>query len=571
VSELRSHGWFQAADPLARLIHRSWQRKDGTPAAMLDGRPVIGICNTWSELTPCNAGLRELAERVRRGVLEAGGYPVEFPVMSLGESLLRPTAMLYRNLASMDVEESIRGNPVDGVVLMCGCDKTTPALLMGAASCDLPTIVVSAGPMLTGHWEGRSLGSGRSVYAIADELREGGAPEHDAADLEASLSPSVGHCNSMGTASTMGCLAEALGIALAGNGSLPAVDARRQALAHEAGRRIVALVRARVRMSDILTRAAFANAIRVNAAIGGSTNAVVHLIAVARRIGAELSLGDFDALGDGVPLLADLLPSGRHLMEDFARAGGTSAVLAELGGLIDTSVPTVSGRTLGADIAGARVTDCAVIRPLDDPVRADAGIKVVSGSLAPDGAVIKPSAASAHLLRHSGPAVVFESPEDLAARVDDPAVGIDAASVMVLRNAGPRGFPGMPEVGKLRLPRRLAERGVTDLVRISDARMSGTAFGTVILHVAPEAAVGGPLALVRDGDEIALDVARRRLDLRVDQDELARRRASWRAPEPPDSGYERLYAQHVLQAPDGADFDFLVGCRGAAVPRGGFS
>jgi dihydroxy-acid dehydratase len=538
---------------------------------MLDGRPVIGICNTWSELTPCNANLREIAERVRRGVLAAGGYAVEFPVMSLGESLLRPTAMLYRNLASMDVEESIRGNPVDGVVLLCGCDKTTPALLMGAASCDLPAIAVSTGPMLTGHWDGEKLGSGRSVYAIADEVRSGGADGARMPELEACLSPSVGHCNSMGTASTMGCLVEALGIGLPGNGATLAVDARRFALGEQAGRRIVDLVREDVRMSQVLTRTAFENAIRVNAAIGGSTNAVVHLIALARRIGVELTLQDFDAIGGSVPLLVDVLPAGRFLMEEFAHAGGVGAVLAELGPVIDGSAPTVTGRTLGENVAGVRSSDREVIRPFDDPLQPDAGIKVVSGSLAPDGAVIKTSAASPALLRHRGRAVVFDGPEDLAERIDDPGLEIDATSVMVLRNAGPRGFPGMPEVGKLRLPRRLVEQGVDDLVRISDARMSGTAFGTIVLHAAPEAAVGGPLALVRDGDEIALDVDRRRLDLLVGAEELERRRAEWRRPEPAGSGYERLYAEHVLQADQGADFDFLVGCRGATVPRSGFS
>jgi L-arabonate dehydrase len=567
--ELRSQAWFATDNLLGRLIHRSWQKKDGTPDRMFDGRPVIGICNTWSELTPCNVHLRDLAERVRRGVLEAGGYPVEFPVMSTGESLLRPTAMLFRNLVSMDVEESIRGYPIDGVVLLCGCDKTTPALLMGAASCDLPTIVVSGGPMLNGRFRGAVMGSGRSIYELVDDVATGRRDLEDLEELEAGLSRSPGHCNSMGTASTMGALTEALGVALPHNAAVPAVDARRNVLAQDAGRRIVGMVEEDLRLSAILTRPAFENAIRVNAAIGGSTNAVIHLLALAGRVGIELSLEDFDALGADVPLLVDVMPSGRFLMEELFDAGGMPAVLRELAPLLHGEAVTVTGRTLAENNADAGCWNREVIRPLAEPLQARAGIRVLRGNLAPDGAVIKPSAASSALLRHRGRAVVFDSAEDLAARIDDPALELDETSVMVLRNVGPRGYPGMPEVGKLPLPRRLLERGVQDVVRISDARMSGTAFGTIVLHAAPEAAVGGPLALVRDGDVIELDVEAGRLHLDVAQAELEARRAAWAPPPPVLSGYQRLYADHVLQADTGADFDFLIGRRPAGVPKCG--
>ncbi|MGH3390166.1 MAG: IlvD/Edd family dehydratase [Actinomadura sp.] len=565
--ELRSHAWF-SAEGVNGFAHRSWMKNRGIPHRMFDGRPVIGICNTWSELTPCNAHLRGVAEAVKRGVYEAGGFPVEFPVMSLGETIIRPTSMLFRNLVSMDVEESIRGNPLDGVVLLCGCDKTTPALLMGAASCDLPTLVVSGGPMLTGRFRGRPVGSGTTMFAMADDVRAERMSRDDFLTAEACLSRSAGHCNTMGTASTMASIVEVLGMGLPDNAAIPAADSRRLVLAQDAGRRAVEMVREDLRMSRILTRAAFENAIVVNAAIGGSTNAVVHLLALAGRIGVPLELDDFDRLGHALPLLVDLLPSGRFLMEDFFYAGGIPAVVRALGDRVHREALTVTGRTIGDETAEAPNWNPEVIRDLDAPVKERAGIAVLRGNLAPGGAVIKPSAATPALLRHRGRAVVFESVEDLAARVDDPALDIDESCVMVLKGAGPRGYPGMPEVGNLPLPRRLLARGVTDMVRISDARMSGTAFGTVVLHTAPEAAAGGPLALVRDGDHIELDVEARRLHLDVPEPELARRAAEWTPPAPAATGgYQRLYVDHVLQADRGADLDFLVGCRGADVPR----
>ena len=563
--ELRSREWFAGSDANA-FAHRSWMKNQGIPDRMFDGRPVIGICNTHSEPTPCNAHFREIAEHVRRGVLEAGGFPVEFPVMSLGETLLRPTSMLFRNLVSMDVEESIRANPIDGVVLLCGCDKTTPALLMGAASCDLPTIVVSGGPMLTGRMRGRPVGSGTGVWSMSDDVRAGVMSEEDFRAAESCMSRSAGHCTTMGTASTMACVAEALGVTLPGNAAIPAVDARRRVLARDSGVRIVDLVRRDVRLSQILVREAFENAVIANAAIGGSTNAVLHLLAPAGRVGVPLTLDDFDEPARGVPLLVDLQPSGRFLMEDFFEAGGLPAVLNRLSGLLRADAPTVTGRTIGENNAGAPVWDERVIRDPGAPVREDAGIAVLRGNLAPDGAVIKPSAAGPEPLTHRGRAVVFHGIDDLRARIDAPDLDVDADCVLVLTGAGPKGFPGMPEVGNLSLPRRLLERGVRDMGRISDARMSGTAYGTVVLHVAPEAAAGGPLALVRDGDMIELDVPGRRLHLDVPEEELERRRAE-PAPGPAEAagGYRRLYIDHVLQADRGADLDFLVGRRGAAV------
>ncbi|GLZ14326.1 dihydroxy-acid dehydratase [Actinomadura sp. NBRC 104425] len=562
---LRSREWFAGSDANA-FTHRSWMKNQGVPDRMFDGRPVIGICNTYSELAPCNAHFRDIAEHVRRGVLEAGGFPVEFPVMSLGETMLRPTSMLFRNLVSMDVEESIRANPIDGVVLLCGCDKTTPALLMGAASCDLPTIVVSGGPMLTGRMRGRPIGSGTGVWSMSDDVRAGVMSEADFRAAESCMSRSAGHCNTMGTASTMACMAEALGVTLPGNAAIPAVDARRRVLARDSGVRVVELVRRNVRLSDVLVREAFENAVIVNAAIGGSTNAVIHLLALAGRVGVPLALDDFDELARGVPLLVDLQPSGRFLMEDFFEAGGLPAVLNRLSGLLRADAPTVTGRTIGENNAGAPVWNDEVIRDAGAPVRADAGIAVLRGNLAPDGAVIKPSAASPQLLRHRGRAVVFTGIDDFRARIDDPDLDVDENCVLVLVGAGPKGFPGMPEVGNLSLPRRLLERGVRDMVRISDARMSGTAYGTVVLHVAPEAAAGGPLALVRDGDMIELDVPGRRLHLDVPEEELERRRTEpGPAPAEATGGYQRLYIDHVLQADRGADFDFLVGRRGSAV------
>lgn len=566
-SKRRSTHWFGSQDKDG-YIHRSWMKNQGFPADLFDGRPVIGICNTWSELVPCNAHFRQIAERVKRGVYEAGGFPLEFPVMSLGETNLRPTAMLFRNLASMDVEESIRGNPIDGVVLLCGCDKTTPSLVMGAASCDLPTLVVSGGPMLNGNFHGQRIGSGTSVWQMTDDVRAGKMKLADFMEAESCMSRSAGHCMTMGTASTMASMVEALGLGLPQNAAIPAVDSRRYVLAHQAGRRIVEMVEEDLKISRILVREAFENAIRVNAAIGGSSNAVLHLLAIAGRLGVKLALDDFDRLGHDLPLLVDLMPSGRFLMEDFYYAGGIPAVVRELGDLIHGDALTVNGKTIRENTAEAPCWNRDVIRERANPIKERAGIAVLHGNLAPGGAVVKPSAATPRLLKHRGRAVVFESIEDLKARTDDPALEIDENSVMVLKGAGPKGYPGMPEVGNMPLPKKLLARGITDVVRISDARMSGTAYGTVVLHVSPEAAVGGPLALVRSGDTIELDVETRRLDLCVPDEELSRRRAAWTPPPPlAKGGYQRLYIDHVLQADQGADLDFLVGCRGADVPR----
>jgi L-arabonate dehydrase len=542
----------------------------GFPSDVLDGRPVIGICNTYSELTPCNAHLRSFADCVKRGVWEAGGFPLEFPVMSLGESNLRPTAMLYRNLASMDVEESIRGNPIDGVVLLVGCDKTTPALLMGAASCDLPTIAVSGGPMLRGTFRGASIGSGTDLWRFSEEVKAGRMSAASFATVESGMNRSAGSCNTMGTASTMACMVEALGVGLPGNAAIPAVDSRRSVLAQLAGRRIVELVHEDVALSKILTRAAFENAIRVNAAIGGSTNAVIHLIAIAGRMGVPLTLDDWDRLGKGIPTVLDLMPSGRFLMEDFAYAGGLQPILRQLdeADALARDALTVNGKTIWENASDAEVYNTEVIRPFSAPLTQSGGIAVLKGNLAPNGAVIKPSAATASLMKHTGRAVVFEDIEDYRARIDDPTLDIEATSVMVLKNCGPRGYPGMPEVGNMSLPRKILARGITDMVRISDARMSGTAYGTVVLHVAPEAAIGGPLALVRNGDLIALDVEARLLALQVSDAELARRREEWKAP--PSTampGYQTLFVQHTLQADEGCDLDFLVGRRLAGLPR----
>ena len=567
--KLRSHAWFARQDKMG-FYYRSWLKNRGFPQDQFENRPVIGICNTWSELTPCNSHFRTLAEHVRFGVLDAGGFPLEFPVMSLGETLLRPTAMLYRNLASMDVEESIRANPLDGVVLLMGCDKTTPSLLMGAASVDIPTIGVSGGPMLRGIHCGKTIGSGTNTISMSEQLRAGQITLAEYHEAEADMHRSHGHCMTMGTASTMACMVEALGVGLPGNAAIPAVDARRNLLAREAGRRIVALVNSDITLSQVMTRKAFENAIRVNAAIGGSTNAVVHLIAMARRVGVDLGLDDWDRLGRDVHCLVNLMPSGEFLMEDFFESGGLPVVIRELAGrgLIHADAVTVNGTTLVENTQAAQCWKPEVIHPFSAPFKRDAGIAVLRGNLAPDGAIIKPSAASPHLMRHTGRAVVFESVEDLHARINDDALEIDANSVMVLKYCGPRGYPGMAEVGNMPLPPKLLKRGVTDLVRISDARMSGTAYGTVVLHTAPESAVGGPLALVENGDEITLDVHGRSLHLHVDDAELARRRAAWQAPAPhAQRGYLKLYIDHVLQANDGVDLDFLVGRTGSAVPR----
>lgn len=572
AKELRSRSWFARQDKNG-FYYRSWLKNRGIPQDQFDGRPVIGICNTWSELTPCNTHFKTLADHVRWGVLEAGGFPLEFPVMSLGETMLRPTAMLYRNLASMDVEESIRGNPLDGVVLLMGCDKTTPALLMGAASVDVPAIGISAGPMLRGVYQGKYIGSGTNTISMSEQLRAGEITLSQYHEAEACMHRSHGTCMTMGTASTMACLVEALGISLPGNAAIPAVDARRNLLARESGRRVVGLVKDDIVMSRIVTRQSLENAVRVSAGIGGSTNAVIHLIALARRLGLQLDLDDWDRLGQQVPCLVNIMPSGQYLMEDFFEAGGLPAVIRELGehDLLHRDTLTVNGRSLWDNNRDAPCWNRNVVHAFSAPFKPDGGIVVLKGNLAPDGAVLKPSAASATLMQHTGRAVVFESIEDLRARINDDRLDIDETCVMVLKNCGPKGYPGMAEVGNLPLPPKLLKRGITDMVRISDARMSGTAYGTVVLHCAPEAAVGGPLALVQDGDLIALDVGKRSLSLLVSAAELDRRRAAFVLPVPHATrGYTKLYVDHVLQANEGADLDFLVGGSGSSVPRDNF-
>ena len=542
----------------------------GYPEDVFDGRPVIGICNTWSELTPCNSHFRDLAERVKRGVWEAGGFPLEFPVTSLGETNTRPTAMLFRNLVSMDVEETIRANPLDGVVLLCGCDKTTPSLMMGAASVDLPTIVLSGGPMLNGKFRGKDIGSGTDTWRFSEEVRSCEMSLVEFREAETCMSRSAGHCMTMGTASTMACMVEALGMGLPQNAAIPAPDSRRATMAHLVGRRIVEMVREDLRISKILTREAFENAVRVNGAIGGSTNAVLHALALAGRVEVGFTLEDWNELGRSVPTVLDVMPSGRFLMEDFYYAGGLPVVLRLLGenGLLHKDALTVNGKTIWENSKDATNWNAEVIRPVTNALSEHGGIVVLKGNLAPDGAVLKPSAASPHLLKHRGPAVVFESIEHYYERIEDPELDVDGNSVLVMKNCGPCGYPGMPEVGNMGLPPKVLKQGVKDMVRISDARMSGTAYGTAILHVAPEAAIGGPLALVCDGDMIELDVENRRLHLDVSEEELAKRRAAWKKPESAmSSGYQHLYVTHVTQADRGVDFDFLIGCRGAGVPR----
>ena len=563
----RSAGWFARNDKDG-FIHRSWMR--GYPQDVFDGRPIIGICNTWSELTPCNAHFRAIADHVKRGVWESGGFPLEFPVMSSGETNLRPTAMLFRNLISMDVEESIRANPIDGVVLLCGCDKTTPALVMGAASVDLPAIVLSGGPMLNGKFCGQDIGSGTDVWRFSEDVRAGRMSLESFMDAQTGMSRSTGTCNVMGTASTMASMIEALGLSLPHNAAIPAVDSRRSILAHLSGRRIVEMVHEDLRLSQILKRPAFENAIRVNGAIGGSTNAVIHLLAFAGRVGVEISLDDWDRFGKEVPTLLDLMPSGRYLMEDFYYAGGVPAIVRALGekGLLNREALTVNGKSIWTNCQDAKTWNSEVIRPFEKPLVERGGIAVLRGNLAPDGAVLKPSAASPHLMKHRGRAVVFETIEDYKARIADPALDVDETCVLVLKNCGPKGYPGMAEVGNMGLPPKVLEKGVTDMVRISDARMSGTAYGTVVLHVCPEAAVGGPLALVQNGDMIELDVEARTLAIDVTDEELQTRRAAWTAPAPSmTGGYQGLYVEHVQQANTGADLDFLVGCRGSTVLR----
>ncbi len=568
MPEQRSSQWYTGNDRNA-YIHRAWMRR-GLPAHAFDGRPHIAIANTASDLTPCNTHLDEVAESVKQGVWEAGGVPMNLPVVSLGETLVRPTAMLWRNMAAMAAEEMFRANPVDGVVLLGGCDKTIPSLLMAAASVDLPAVVVPGGPMLTGTFRGMPLGCGTDVWRLSEEVRAGNLSEQDFLTSESSMIRSRGHCNTMGTASTMACMAEALGTTIPGIAGTPAPDSRLLQTAHDTGQLAVAMVEQGLRPSTQLSRGSFLNAVVALAAVGGSTNAVVHLLAIAGRLGIELSLDDFDRTGAGVPLLVDLQPAGRHLMEDFHRAGGLLAVLREVRDLLDPAALTVTGRPLVEHLADARIWDETVIRPRTDPLQAHAGIAVLRGSLAPAGAVIKPAAATPALLRHRGPAVVFDSIEDMHARIDDPALDVDADSVLVLRGCGPRGYPGMPEVANMPLPRKLLEQGVRDMVRVCDGRMSGTAYGTVVLHVAPEAAAGGPLGLVRTGDVIELDVAARRLDVDVAPDVLRRREppaAAVAGYAAPARGWQRLYVDHVMQADQGADLDFLVGASGHEVTR----
>lgn len=566
---LRSSQWFGTQDKNG-FMYRSWMKNQGIPEHHFQGKPIIGICNTWSELTPCNSHFRELAESVRRGILEAGGVPVEFPVFSNGESNLRPSAMLTRNLAAMDVEESIRGNPIDGVVLLVGCDKTTPALVMGAASCDLPTIVVTGGPMLNGKHKGKDVGSGTLVWRMSEDYKAGKISLQEFMDAEADMSRSTGTCNTMGTASTMACIVESLGLSLPQNAAIPAVDARRKTLAYCSGMRIVEMVHDDLRISQLLTRDSILNAIRTTAAIGGSTNAVIHLKAMAARLDIPLTLDDWQSHGHQIPTLVNLQPSGEFLMEDFYYAGGLPAVLKRLGdaNLINKNCLTANGKTLWENNSHAPCYNDEIIRPVDNPICASGGICILRGNLAPRGAVLKPSAASPHLMQHRGRAVVFESFDHYKERIMDDALDVDANSVLVLKNCGPKGYPGMPEVGNMGLPPKLLKQGVTDMVRISDARMSGTAFGTVVLHVTPEAQEFGPLAAVQDGDWITLDANAGSLELEVSAEEITKRLDQLRAQkiQQKTGGYLQLYIEHVMQADEGCDFDFLVGCRGAAVP-----
>ncbi|MEO8712372.1 MAG: IlvD/Edd family dehydratase [Parafilimonas sp.] len=564
--QLRSANWF-ARTGKDGFIYRAWMKNQGIPPDMFEGKPVIGICNTWSELTPCNAHFRDLAEAVKKGVLQAGGFPVEFPVMSLGETLIKPTAMLYRNLVSMDVEESIRANPVDAVVLLCGCDKTTPALVMGACSVNLPTIVISGGPMLKGHWKGKNIGTS-DVWRFDAASKLGEITTEEFAEAEACMARTQGHCGVMGTASTMAVMVEALGISLPNNASIPAADARRKMLSQLSGRRIVEMVKEDITISKILTREAFENAIMINAAIGGSTNFVIHLLAIAGRLGVALDIDDIDTYSQHIPLLANIQPSGTNYMEDLYYSGGLPALIKEMNAIIHNDVITVNGKTMGENCAAAEVYNRDVISTMQQPFKPESGIVVVKGNLAPNGAVIKPSAATPALLKHSGKAVVFENIEDFHARIDDPALDIDATSIMVLKNVGPIGYPGMAEVGNMTLPKKLLEQGITDMVRISDGRMSGTGFGTVILHVSPEAAAGGTLALVQNGDIISLDAHNRILQLEVSDEELMQRKAAWKQTEKMQNrGYVHLYQTHVEQAHLGADMDFLKGNSGSEVVR----
>ena len=565
--KLRSYDWFGKNDKMG-FVHRSWLRNQGYPSDYFAGRPVIGICNTWSELTPCNGHLREFAEVVKRGVIDAGGFPLEFPVTSLGETIMRPTTMLFRNLAAMDTEETIRANPIDGVVLLTGCDKTTPSTLMGACSVDLPTLVVPGGPMLNGRFKGECLGSGSFNWMVKEKTLVENYTAEDILEAEIGVARSAGHCMTMGTASTMACMVEALGLTLPGAAAIPAVDSRKKVLAQLSGRRIVEMVKEDLKLSKVLTRQAFENAIVVNAAVGGSTNFILHLLAIAGRIGVELNLQDFDAIGSKIPLLVNLKPSGKYLMEDFYYAGGLPVVIKELKQYLHTGALTVNGRTIGENNQAPVCYNQDVIATVDRPLQERAGIAVLKGNLCEQGAVIKPSAASKELMKHRGRAVVFETMEDYHQRIDDPELDIDESCVIVLKGVGPVGYPGMPEVGNVDLPEKLLRKGVRDMVRISDGRMSGTAAGTVVLHVAPESAVGGTLALVKDGDVIELDVENRRLHLEVSEEELEKRRKEWVAPQPvANRGYVKLYIDHVQQAHLGADMDVLRGGSGSTVTR----
>ena len=567
-TNLRSHDWFGKKNKDG-IIYRSWMKNQGMPTDMFDGRPVIGICNTFSEFTPCNAHFREHAEMVKRGVLEAGGFPLEFPIMSLGETLLKPTAMLFRNLASMDTEESIRGNPIDGVVLLTGCDKTTPSTVMGAASVGLPTIVVPGGPMLNGRYKGQAIGSGTHVWKFDEDMKTGKMTQKECEFAESCMSRSIGHCMTMGTASTMACMVESLGLTLSGAAAIPAADSRKKQMAQLSGRRIVEMVKENLTIKKILTREAFENAIMVNAAVGGSSNFIIHLIAIAGRIGVDLKLEDFDTIGSKIPLLLNLMPSGKYLMEDFYYAGGLPVILNELTDRLHKNVVTVTGKNHLENIEGN--TGCynsEVIASYKNPLLPEGGCVVVKGNLALNGAVIKPSAATPALMKHKGRAVVFESIEDYNLRIDDPELDIDETSVMVLKYAGPVGYPGMPELGNMALPKKILEKGIKDMVRISDGRMSGTAYGTAVLHVSPESAIGGNLALVQNGDMIELDVEQRKLHLEVSDEELEKRRKLWIAPAPAaERGYVSLYIKHVMGADKGADLDFLVGSSGSVVTR----
>lgn len=567
--KLRSQEWFGGTGR-DQIYHRGWMKNQGLPHHLFDGRPVIGIMNTWSELTPCNGHLRDLAESVKHGIYEAGGFPVEVPAFSASESAFRPTAMMFRNLAAMSVEEQMRGQPIDGCVLMVGCDKTTPSLLMAAASTDLPSVVVTGGPMLNGYYRNERVGSGTHIWKFSEAVKAGEMTQDEFAEAETSMSRSPGTCNTMGTASTMASMAEALGMALSGNAAIPAVDSRRRVMAHMTGRRIVEMVKDDLKPSDIMTKAAFENAIRTNAAIGGSTNAVIHLLAIAGRLGVDISLDDWDRCGRDVPTIVNLMPSGKYLMEEFFYAGGLPVVLKRLGeaGLLNKDALTAAGESIWDQVKDVVNHNEDVILPADKALTQSGGIVVVKGNLAPNGAVLKPSAASEHLMSHRGRAVVFEDIDDYKAKINDDDLDIDETCIMVLKNCGPKGYPGMAEVGNMGLPPKILKKGITDMVRISDARMSGTAYGTVVLHTSPEAAAGGPLAVVRDGDMIELDVPNRRLHLDISDQELAARLAEWKpAHEQPESGYAWLHQQHVEGADTGADLDFLKGCRGAPVGR----